>query len=325
MGGRYGRVRERERRDPCGLRRRASQSSAVPELRHLRYFVAVAEELSFSRAADRLHMAASPVSQAIRQLEAELGVELFVRTTRHVELTEAGRRLLAEGTAALHAVEEAFANAARVGHGVLGTLRLGSSPAARHEVRPALLARLRERHPGIAVDASEATTGNLCRELLSHRLDVALGFCTEPVPGLARRTLLRERMYVLMRSSHRLVGADSVALEALRGDRFVVPGEELNAGFNRRLRLLCREHGFEPSTVVASAVWEDAEWPAGDDLVVLATEQVVRHAAPHMRAVSLVPDVFMPIEVVWREDDDAPILRRFLDVATPAPEPARGS
>ena len=64
-----------------------------------------------------------------------------------------------------------------------GTLRLGSSPAARHEIRPALLARLREAHPGIAVDASEATTGNLCRELLSHRLDVAIGFCAEPVPA----------------------------------------------------------------------------------------------------------------------------------------------
>ena len=127
-----------------------------------------------------------------------------------------------------------------------GTLRLGSSPAARHEIRPALLAQLRDRYPGIAVDASEATTGNLCRELLSHRLDVALGFCTEPVPGLARRTLLRERMHVFMRRTHRHAGAGELELEALRGDRFVVPAEDLNSGFNRRLRLLCREHGFEP-------------------------------------------------------------------------------
>ena len=258
----------------------------MPELRHLRYFVAVAEELSFSRAADRLHMAASPVSQAIRQLEAELGVELFVRTTRSVELTEAGRRLLADGTVALQAVEDAFANATRAGHGVLGTLRLGCTPAARHEIRPALVAALRERHPGIEVDASEATTGNLCRELLSHRLDVAVGFCTEPVPGLVRRTLLRERLYVLMRASHRLAGAPETSLGALREDRFVVPGERLNEGFNRRLRLLCREHGFEPRSVVASVVWEDAEWPPGDDVVALATVQVARHAAPHMRAVA---------------------------------------
>src|SRR4051795_4495544 len=144
-------------------------------------------------------MAASPLSQAIRRLEAELGVELFVRTTRQVQLTEAGRRLLADGGAALQAVDAAFANAARAGRGVLGTLRLGSSPAARHELRPTLLGRLREAHPGIAVDASEATTGNLCRELLSHRLDVAIGFCVDPVPGLARRTLLNEPAWLVAR------------------------------------------------------------------------------------------------------------------------------
>jgi DNA-binding transcriptional LysR family regulator len=295
---------------------------SVAELRHLRYFVAVAEELSFSRAADRLHMAASPVSQAIRQLEAELGVELFVRTTRHVELTAAGRRLLADGVAALQAVDGAVANAALAGRGVLGTLRVGSSPAARHEVRPALLSRLREAHPGIAVDASEATTGNLCRELLSHRLDVALGFCTEPVPGLARRVLLHERMHLFMRRTHRFAGESQLELTALRGDRFVVPAEELNAGFNRRLRRLCREHGFEPVTVVAPAVWEDEEWPPGDDLVTLASERVARNAAPHIHTALLVPELYLPLEVVWREDDDSPILQRFLEVATPAPEPA---
>ena len=129
-------------------------------------------------------MAASPLSAAIRQLEGELGVELFTRTTRHVELTAAGRRLLADGSSALAAVDAAFAAATRAGAGVLGTLRLGTTPAARHEIRPALLARLREQHPGIEVDASEATTGHLCRELLSRRLDVAIGFCVEPVPGL---------------------------------------------------------------------------------------------------------------------------------------------
>jgi len=286
----------------------------VPELRHLRYFLVVAEELNFARAAERLHMAPSPLSQAIRRLEADLGVVLFTRTTRQVALTDAGRRLASDGAGALAAVDAAFANAARAGHGVLGTLRLGSSPAARYEIRPALLARLRELHPGIAVDASEATTGNLCRELLSHRLDVAIGFCTEPVPGLARRTLLWEPVHVLGRDLPPVVSVGD-----LRERRFVIPGEDLNAGFNRRLRRLCRDHGFVPRTVTAAFIWDEGEWPPGEDVVTLATARVARNVP--MAAARLDPEHWLPLELVWREDDASPLLRTFLEVATPAPEP----
>ena len=207
---------------------------------------------------------------------------------------------------------------------MLGTLRLGSSPAARHEIRPALLARLREAHPGIAVDASEATTGNLCRELLSRRLDVALGFCTEPVPGLARRTLLHERDVRADAARAPLAGAASGAGRAARATASWSPAEGLNAGFNRRLRLLCREHGFEPRTVVAGSIWEDAEWPPGDDVVALATERVARNAgAAHAHGRRSRRRGTMPLELVWREDDDSPRrCGRFLELATPAPEPA---
>jgi DNA-binding transcriptional LysR family regulator len=286
----------------------------VPELRHLRYFLAVAEELSFARAADRLHMAPSPLSAAIRQLEAELGVDLFVRTTRHVELTDAGRRLLADGAGALAAVDAAFADAARAGRGILGTLRIGLSTITRHELRPALLARLRERAPAIAADVTESTTGALVRELIGRRLDVALTFCLAPTAGVSRRTYSQERMHVLMRRGHRFAGADAVRLEQLAGDRFVVPAEELNPGFNRRLRALCGEHGFEPATSVASVIWDDDEWPAGDDVVTLVSDRWARHVSDRMRTVTLEPELRLPVEIVWREDDDSPLLKTFLEV-----------
>jgi hypothetical protein len=130
-------------------------------------------------------------------------------------------------------------------------------------------------------------------------------------------------MHVYMRRTHRLAGCDELAFEALRGDRFVVPAEDLNAGFNRRVRLLCREHGFEPETLVAPAVWEEAEWPPGDDLYTLATERVARHAPPHIATAPLVPALDLPLELVWREDDDSPVLHSFLELATP--ERAHGS
>jgi hypothetical protein len=182
-----------------------------------------------------------------------------------------------------------------------------------------LLARLRSLHPGVEVDASEATTGNLCRELLGRRLDVAIGFCTEPVPGLARRTLLHEPLHVLMRRPR---GA-AVELGDLRDCRFVVPGSGLNEGFARRLRLLCRAAGFEPHTVVAGFIWDEGEWPPGDDVVALATARVAKHTT--LPTAVLEPAVTLPLELIWREDDDSPVLRTFLEVATPAPEPPSGA
>jgi DNA-binding transcriptional LysR family regulator len=286
-----------------------ADNSDVPELRHLRYFVAVAQELSFSRAAERLHMAQSPLSAAIRQLEAELGVPLFERTTRAVRLTAAGERLLARGVPALAGVEAAFAEARDAGRGVVGTLRIGSSPAARYELRPALVSRVRAELPGVELELSEATSGTLRRELLGERLDVALLFGSQPAPGVARRVLSHDELHVLMRSSHRLAGRETISIDALAGDRFVVPGEELNGDFHRRLLQLC---SFVPATVLAGVIWDEAEWPPGDDVVTLTTERWARHLGPGLRAPRLVPAQTMAVELAWREHDASPLLHRFL-------------
>jgi len=145
------------------------------------------------------------------------------------------------------------------------------------------------------------------------------------VPGLARRTLSQEPLYVLMRRGHRFCLESEVRLEAFRDDRIVVTGSGLSSGFERRLRLLCREHGFEPRTVVAGFVWDDGEWPPGEDVVALATERVARNSPAHMRWARLVPDEYMPLELVWREDDDSPVLQTFLALAMQPPQPAHGS
>jgi DNA-binding transcriptional LysR family regulator len=315
----HGRHATARRRGECDASVRdcdhCDHNPPMPELRQLRYFVAVAEERSFTRAAERLHIAPSPLSAAIRRLERELGTPLFTRTTRSVRLTAAGERLLAAGAPALAAVETAFAEAVQAGRGVLGTLRLGASPAARYDVRPALLAQLRERHPGIEVEVSEATSDALRRELQDGRLDAAILFCADPAPGIVRRTLCQEPVHVLMRSTHRLAGTREIRLAQLERDRFVVPAQSLNRRFNDRLCALCRAQGFTPRTVVAGVIWDDAEWPDGADVVTLTTERWARRRPEHLWTAPLAPPERMPLELAWREHDDSPLLATLLALA----------
>lgn len=144
----------------------------VPELRHLRYFVAVAEELNFSRAARRLKIAQPPLSVAIRQLETELGTELFQRSSREVTLTEAGRVLLEGARRTLAEAESSFSAAQRAGAGELGSLRIGFSWSARFETLPTLGQAFRARHPDVELLTEEMWNTRMIAALRTGSIDV---------------------------------------------------------------------------------------------------------------------------------------------------------
>jgi DNA-binding transcriptional LysR family regulator len=158
----------------------------VPELRHLRYFVAVAEELNFSRAARRLRMAQPPLSVAIRQLEQELGADLFVRTSHEVKLTEAGRCLLDGARRTLAEAERAMADARRAAAGEVGSLRLAFSWSARFETLPALGQAFRTQRPDVALLTEEMWKVRMAPALRSGVVDVGVG----PLPRDRRRPFL---------------------------------------------------------------------------------------------------------------------------------------
>lgn len=219
------------------------------ELRHLRYFVAVAEELHFGRAAERLRMAQPPLSQQIKRLEEELGVELLRRTKRRVELTEAGEAFLREASLALSQVDVAAEAARRADRGETGTLSVGFVGSAAYEVLPEILKAFRERYPEVEVGLEELTTAQQVRALGEGRIEV--GFVRPPVgeDGLEVETVLREPLVAVLPSDHPLSGQEDVSLGALAEEPFVMTPRRLGPSFYDRIVGACREAGFSPRVV----------------------------------------------------------------------------
>ena len=158
------------------------------ELRHLRYFVAVAEELNFSRGAERLHMAQPSVSVAIRQLEQELGTELLTRTTRDVSLTDAGRTFLEGARATLAELDRSIVDARRASSGELGRLRIAFSWGARFVTLPALGKAFRRGHPDVELLTEEMWNSRMPGALRAGLVDLAI----IPLSGDQRRALVRD-------------------------------------------------------------------------------------------------------------------------------------
>ncbi len=193
------------------------------EIRHLRYFVAVAEELSFSTAAQRLHMAQPPLSRAVKALENQLGVVLLERTTRRVELTEAGRLLLEESRSAIDRFDSALARAAQAGRIEGRSLRIGFRPAASLPLLEPIVREFRLRNPHMSVETSRIEWSDQISCLLTGRVDVA--FVLHPVAHhqVTVADLLAARRAVAMPSDHPLGTKSSIQLAELSGHALAIP------------------------------------------------------------------------------------------------------
>jgi len=192
------------------------------ELRHLQHFVAVAEDRHFTRAAERLMVSQSGLSASIRALERELQAPLFVRTTRSVTLTEAGRALLAEAERILAQVRAAHEAVAAVQGVLRGTLSLGTEQCIAGVDVAKLLAGFRRRHPDVEIRLRQAGSGALAEEVAAGRLDLAFAVRTrEDTDQLRSVPLTSEPMTVLCHPSHRLATAGAVTPEELGGEAFV--------------------------------------------------------------------------------------------------------
>jgi len=230
--------------------------SMTLELRHLRYFVAVAEELHFSRAARRLNVSQPPLSQQIRQLESILGARLFVRTSRRVELTPAGTTLLDGARRTLAEVARSIAAAQRAGRGELDMLRVGFTDSAALGGLPELVRAFRAAHPAIHLELTEGTTESQLDALAHDLVDVAL--VRGPVASGAWQTEIvrREPFVAALPADHLLVGKGALSLRALRHVPFVLFPRHLAAPFYDVVVGMCRAAGFDPTIRYESSEYE---------------------------------------------------------------------
>lgn len=224
------------------------------ELRHLRYFVAVAEECHFGRAAERLHMAQPPLSQQIRQLESELGVELLHRTTRRVGLTPAGERYLERARGVLAAVDQAGREATQVASGEVGRVVIGFVGSATYALLPGLARDLREWLPGMEFEfKGEMLSPDQAADLERGALDVALMRTPILAEGLKMRTLHHEPLVLAVPQTHPLAVAETVRIADLREEPLVThPGGHRSA-IHEVVLAACQSAGFQPRQAVQVA------------------------------------------------------------------------
>jgi DNA-binding transcriptional LysR family regulator len=295
------------------------------ELRHLRYFVAVAEELHFRRAAERLHVAQPAVSEQVRKLEDELGVRLLNRTQRSVSLTDAGAAMLDEARRVLHQADRAMAVARDTSASAATRLRVGYLPDSLPTVVPRALQELGRTMPNIQVSLETGAARNLIEEVRSGRLDAAVVSLPAPTAGLQRTLLGSQSAVVAMPVMHANATDATIDLERLAPERIVLLPREANPAFHSSVAAMCHGAGLSPTFVeIAEPRVENVllAVAAGAGPAILPESVVERYATPGVRFVVLdgAPPALQNA-VLTHPDDESLATAGFLRAVTRAANP----
>jgi DNA-binding transcriptional LysR family regulator len=288
------------------------------ELRHLRYFIAVAEELNFTRAAERLHIAQPPLSQQIQALETELGVQLFERKKRPLQLTPAGEVLLTEARLVFATVERAIIFTKRASRGEIGRLVVGANSSIANSVLPDILRVFRSRFGDVELVLRELTSKQQIQELLSRGIDV--GFDRLPNENqndtaLSFLPILQEPLVIALPEQHPLAAQSQIPLKALADEPFVLPPPDLVPSYSQIINL-CQQVGFTPK-VVQQATWmitvlSLVAGSVGVALLPANAQNLVRKGVVYREIQG--ENLTRQLAVIWRRDDSSVILREFIAV-----------
>lgn len=290
-------------------------SSATLELRHLRYFLATAEELNYGRAAERLRIAQPGLSQQIKNLEDIVGTTLFDRTRRSVRLTLAGELFADEARKALQQTETAVLVARRAGRGEVGRIAIGYVGSAAYSgALTTMIGEFRSAYPEVELDIFEMEMLQQLDQLGQGRLDI--GFIRPPVPlppGIVSTPILHEQILLALPESHPLAERKSVPLSALNGDVFITPRHPPGVSFHQHTTSACRAAGFYPRL-----------GPQGRDFVTIASMVAVGLGValvPQSLRIIQVPglryraiageQVLSELAVAYRRNEPSSVVRNF--------------
>ena len=291
----------------------------LPEIRLLRYFAAVAEELHFGRAAEALSISEPVLSRQIRELERQLGASLFVRSKRRVQLTDAGRVLQVEAQRVLEQLQHALDAVQRASRGQIGQVRVGFVPSAVNHILPDVVAGFRRDQPSVKVTLRETTRADMVEGIGRDRLDV--GFVHRPVGEratdgrLAEETLFTEPYAAVLPSGHRLSRRKSLSLAELADEDFVFMPRAVLGEHGDYLLDACRRAGFTPRVVqeASRSATILGLVAAGVGIGLLSYS----HRASHQAGIAFVPIVELQeaMMMVWDDARVAPATARFLELS----------
>jgi DNA-binding transcriptional LysR family regulator len=290
------------------------------ELRHLRYFVTLAEELHFGRAAERLHIAQPPLSQQIRQLEGELGFELFYRTKRNVQLTEAGHVFLGEVQQIMRQLQQAIQVGRQTSRGEIGQLVVGFVSSAAYNILPTILRTFRSCVPGVRLELHELTTDQQLEWLREGRMDV--GFLRPPVEEnrFSCETIFQESLMVALPEAHLLASQSDVCLTSLANEPFILFPRILAPGLYDLIINLCQQAGFSPKvaqeaiqmqTIVSLVAAE-----IGVAIVPASLQNLQRIGVVYKNVQEPTPKV--SIAMIWRKNETSPTVLRLVEIVKQA-------
>ncbi|MDX9887275.1 LysR substrate-binding domain-containing protein [Thauera sp.] len=288
------------------------------DLRHLKYFIAVAEEQNIGRAATRLHISQPPLTRQIQQLEDELGVRLLTRTPRGVELTQAGTLFLEEARNIRSIVEQATERTQRAGQGKLGRLDVGIFGTAILDAIPKLLLAFRRAYPEVKIVLHTMNKGEQIEALRQRRITVGFNRMVAPLPDIETKLVATENLLLAVSHAHPLAAQSSVSFRDLSEHPLVLFPTGARPNFIDKVMTLCHDAGFEPqiSHEVGDAITGVA-LAAGGFGACLVPESATSLALPgvvYKPLTELPPNSRVDLSCIYRRDDRAPILEAFLGV-----------